>query len=257
MELAKECLGKVAITVEKDYHDINKAYDRLVIVEEKGRWRTYISRKPVPVGVRLNDREYWIPFSSLTEELITEERAILNKLKEYLINDTATTTINKLTMQNAMLSDMLTRPSVRALKIICENCQLKVIDDNDLLHSPIAIRKPIEVYDDSIMEYSDAGYYSILLSDKERFNEDFFVRTRIYLFVTWTNNRTDYSPTMSFIPDAPLTFIDDSTLHYDFSPSLVEDSYVRTVDGIKQLEFDVSGLTGNHTIKVSSEYERE
>lgn len=60
-------LGKVSITVEKDYHTLKKEYDKLVIVEEAGTFTTYISRKPVPFNVPLNDREYWIPFSSINK----------------------------------------------------------------------------------------------------------------------------------------------------------------------------------------------
>lgn len=56
-----ESLGKVAITVEKDYWDVSKKYDRLVIVEERNTYTTYISRRVVPAGKQLSDREYWIP----------------------------------------------------------------------------------------------------------------------------------------------------------------------------------------------------
>ena len=86
MESIKENLGKVAITVEKDYWSIDKAYDRLVIVEVKGAYKTYISRKPVPAGTMLNDREYWIPFSSLKEEIIADYRAWVNKINAVSLN---------------------------------------------------------------------------------------------------------------------------------------------------------------------------
>lgn len=79
MDIVKECLGKVAVTVEKDYWKINKAYDRLVIVELKNQFKTFISRKPVPAGTFITDREYWIPFSSLTEEITTQYTAMLSK----------------------------------------------------------------------------------------------------------------------------------------------------------------------------------
>lgn len=69
MEIKKECLGKVAITIEKDYHNSNRAYDKLVIVEKEGAYKTYISRKAVPADTPITDREYWLPFSSLAEEL--------------------------------------------------------------------------------------------------------------------------------------------------------------------------------------------
>lgn len=69
MELYLDKLGKVAVTVEKGYWSINKVYDKLTIVERQGVFGTYISRKPVPSGIELTDRNYWIPFSSLKEEI--------------------------------------------------------------------------------------------------------------------------------------------------------------------------------------------
>lgn len=52
-------LGKVSITVEKDYWNINKCYDKLVVVEKENDGG-YLSRKPVPVGISIYNREYWI-----------------------------------------------------------------------------------------------------------------------------------------------------------------------------------------------------
>lgn len=62
MKLVKEYLGKVSITVEKDYWTSNKSYDRLVIVEVLNVG-CYISRKAVPRGVQYSNREYWIRLS--------------------------------------------------------------------------------------------------------------------------------------------------------------------------------------------------
>lgn len=62
MKLVKEYLGKVSITVEKDYWTSDKSYDRLVIVEVLNVG-CYISRKPVPRGTQYDNREYWIRMS--------------------------------------------------------------------------------------------------------------------------------------------------------------------------------------------------
>lgn len=69
MESVIEKLGKVSVTVEKDYHNSEKEYNKLTIVEEQGAFKTYLSRKPVPVGIELTNREYWIPFSSVLESI--------------------------------------------------------------------------------------------------------------------------------------------------------------------------------------------
>ena len=63
-------LGKTSITVEKDYHSSNKEYNKLTIVEEQGAFKTYLSRKPVPIGIELTNREYWIPFSGVLESIV-------------------------------------------------------------------------------------------------------------------------------------------------------------------------------------------
>ncbi len=69
MESIIKKLGKTSITVEKDYHSSKKEYNKLTIVEEKGTFKTYLSRKPVPIGTELTNREYWIPFSGVLESI--------------------------------------------------------------------------------------------------------------------------------------------------------------------------------------------
>lgn len=69
MESVIKKLGKTSITVEKDYHSYKKEYNKLTIVEEEGTFKTYLSRKPVPVGTELTNREYWIPFSGVLESI--------------------------------------------------------------------------------------------------------------------------------------------------------------------------------------------
>lgn len=84
MELEIDKLGKVSITVEPGYWNINEDYDKLTVVEKEGIFGTYISRKPVPAGTSLTDREYWIPFSSLKEEIIVDYNAFIDKYKDVL-----------------------------------------------------------------------------------------------------------------------------------------------------------------------------
>lgn len=70
MESVIKKLGKTSVTVEKDYHSSKKEYNKLTIVEEEGAFKTYLSRKPVPVGIELTNREYWIPFSGVLESIV-------------------------------------------------------------------------------------------------------------------------------------------------------------------------------------------
>ena len=69
MESVIKKLGKTSVTVEKDYHSSKKEYNKLTIVEEEGTFKTYISRKPVPIDIELTNREYWIPFSGVLESI--------------------------------------------------------------------------------------------------------------------------------------------------------------------------------------------
>lgn len=57
-------LGKISITVDKDYYNATKPYDRLVIVEKENDG-TYISRQAVPANTSITNREYWIPLVTI------------------------------------------------------------------------------------------------------------------------------------------------------------------------------------------------
>lgn len=104
MQLQIDKLGKVSITVEQNYWDINKDYDKLTVVEKEGVFGTYISRKPVPAGVVLTNRQYWIPFSSLKEEIIINYNAFLDTYGEQLA--TAQDDIKTLIDEVAVLSSL-------------------------------------------------------------------------------------------------------------------------------------------------------
>lgn len=86
MRLQIDKLGKVAITIEKDYWDINKDYDKLTIVEVKHKFGTYISRKPVLRGTDIDNREYWIPFSSLQESIVIDYNKFIEECTKTINN---------------------------------------------------------------------------------------------------------------------------------------------------------------------------
>lgn len=90
-----ERLGKVSITVEKDYWNKNKPYDRLTIVERQGTRTAYLSRKVVPIGVEITDRNYWITISKWNDipyeivqelgdspELVISQKVVTLKINE-------------------------------------------------------------------------------------------------------------------------------------------------------------------------------
>ena len=77
MKLSKVNLGKVAVTVDGDW-DNTKDYDKLTIVLDRNVYKTYISRRPVPAGTVLTNIRYWLPFSSLTEEIVLDYITFVN-----------------------------------------------------------------------------------------------------------------------------------------------------------------------------------
>lgn len=100
MKLKTENLGKVAITISKDYWDISKDYDKLTIVPYKdsndakvnSTFATYISRQPVPAGTMLTNTNYWIPFSSVKEELAIDYKQYKDIINE-IVNQANTNSI--------------------------------------------------------------------------------------------------------------------------------------------------------------------
>lgn len=88
MKLQIDKLGKVAITVDKNYWDISKDYDRLVIVEKENIQVAFISRKPVPAGTNIFNREYWIPIAKWVEVVSEFGTSLELTLSQKFITDT-------------------------------------------------------------------------------------------------------------------------------------------------------------------------
>ncbi len=166
MQLYKTNLGKVAITIDKSYWDINKDYDKLVIVEKQGEFKTYISRKPVPAGTSINDREYWIPFSSLNEKILIDYNKHLNELnieiKDYINQiDTNKNNVNKLITlinNNPYINFIKTKNTNEGIEIIGERY------DSDKNKSEVKILIPL------ISEEETKGL--IYKEDWKKFKED-------------------------------------------------------------------------------------
>lgn len=99
-------LGKVAPTFEGAF-DPTKPYDRLCCVFDSESGSSYISRKPVPIGIKIYDINYWQPLAigsnrlPLTETFGNDSfRAMTQKFltelwnKQYAFNDNVETQLN-------------------------------------------------------------------------------------------------------------------------------------------------------------------
>lgn len=71
-------LGKVCLTVE-GYWSIDKEYEKITIVNNAAE-NSYISKKDVPIGIELTNKEYWQPIASKNVKLY--KLNIINELTE-------------------------------------------------------------------------------------------------------------------------------------------------------------------------------
>lgn len=100
MKTNKIKLGKVSITIDKEPWDINKDYDRLTIVELENAYCTYISRKPVPSGIDIENTEYWMLFSKYTKTYNSNE-GVFN-MSKYLKLKNEEDNLVKLSLEQAV-----------------------------------------------------------------------------------------------------------------------------------------------------------
>ena len=123
-----ENLGKVAPTFEGAY-DENLEYNRLCCVFDAQSGTTYISRRPVPMGVKIYDTKYWQPLSiganriPLAESMGNDSfrsmtQAYLTQLwnKQYEFNDTVKGAV-ALAQEAIDAIELLSRDQQEALKL--------------------------------------------------------------------------------------------------------------------------------------------
>lgn len=128
MKSVIENLGKVAPTFEGAF-DNTKSYDRLSCVFDNKTGSSYISRRPVPVGIDIFNNKYWQPLSigtnriPLTESFGTDSfRAMTQKFltelwnKQYEFNDTVKNAV-ALSEQALDAIELLSRDQQEALKL--------------------------------------------------------------------------------------------------------------------------------------------
>lgn len=78
MKTIKQYLGKVSITCNGRW-DINTEYDRLCFVYNNV-FDSYISKKPVPVGIELEDEMYWQPVAHLRADIADDYVRLLSEI---------------------------------------------------------------------------------------------------------------------------------------------------------------------------------
>lgn len=129
MESVIKKLGKTSITVEKDYHSSEKEYNKLTIVEEEGTFKTYLSRKPVPIGTELTNREYWIPFSGVLESITFD---YLKFKKDYASG--------KAIEDNAIITRHILNRNIKRIKIALKAISEEEIDNDAIIERTIKDR---------------------------------------------------------------------------------------------------------------------
>lgn len=128
MKSQTDNLGKVAPTFEGAYNE-NLEYNRLCCVFDNLTGSTYISRRPVPIGIKIYDTKYWQPLSigsnriPLTENFGTDSfrsmtQNFLTKLwnEQYKFNDTVKGAV-ALAQEAIDAIELLSRDQQEALKL--------------------------------------------------------------------------------------------------------------------------------------------
>lgn len=80
MRTEKEELGKVSLTADGQW-DINNHYERLCLVHD-GYFASYLSRKEVPKGILLTNKEYWQPIANLRDDVRVDYETFKKWIKE-------------------------------------------------------------------------------------------------------------------------------------------------------------------------------
>lgn len=177
MKLAKQDLGKVAITVEKEYWNSIRAYDRLVIVEVLGVG-CYISRKPVPAGIQYDNRDYWIRMSKYNGDTPTPTPGEFPIVTEF--GDNVDVTIAQKTITDKFTDvddDLLGIHDTLNINFESIEHRLERAENGDIP----AINQSIDNVEDTLLEALTAKLY---ISD---FNQ--FVNEEYTTFKTHTNSR--------------------------------------------------------------------
>ena len=129
MESVIKKLGKTSVTVEKDYHSSEKEYNKLTVVEEQGTFKTYLSRKPVPIGIELTNREYWICFSGVLESITFD---YLKFKRDYASGNALE--------NNAIITRHILDRNIERIKIALKAISEEEIDDDAIIERTIKDR---------------------------------------------------------------------------------------------------------------------
>lgn len=90
MQQYKKNLGKVSLTSEGAWA-INKSFEILSIVYDENTKQGFISRKDVPIGVDINNREYWMPLNvsgyADNNIIILSEKTSDTNIKSYTLEE--------------------------------------------------------------------------------------------------------------------------------------------------------------------------
>ena len=186
MRLQTDNLGKVAITIEKDYYIPDKSYDKLTVVQVKDKFATYVSRKPVPIGACINNREYWIPFSSLKEDVVLDYNAFKDKYgKELVLIKDRLNTLEEISFRYLQLEDKV--------KELTELAEVNIEKSDDLIERSQAIIEhaennkavlnslPSQILNNTRVEYiqqSDENKLNIVQSEYTKQNDGTYIKQR-------------------------------------------------------------------------------
>lgn len=237
MEAVKINLGKVSITVCRDYWNIDKEYDRLTIVERQSTHTCFLSRKPVPAGISIANREYWIQFSTWQDipyEIVQEfgnssELAISQKVLTQKFAEVEQDIANILNGTSDIMD--------RNIHLSQAQINTKLIEAANTVNSRIAAAIDAAADEEDLASVNVEGTYVLKFKDKV-YNP--LVYSGIGRKILRKNIVNDVNTLVQSMMQTSNTIY---IIQYDFT--LGEDI---TIPENCVLKFDGGSIIGNHTI---------
>lgn len=214
-------LGKVSVTAE-GLHSLSKPYERVSIVHD-GLYSSYISRKDVPIGIQLNNEEYWQPIASLKEEF----RADLIVIRKDIL-DAIADVIKKLKNSRIVVANEADRNAL-TINEVAPGCEVYELDTERtyILDTIIANTnaKTWHIESDGLIDsepkYELSGTYDELVADRARCDQFGNVIDQTYL-TTAAVNEFIKKNVEKHLTNIGAVILPESIKPSDLSPAVLE-----------------------------------
>ena len=272
MKLQIDNLGKVAVTVDKNVWSIKKDYDRLTIVSAPNNEGCYISRKPVPAGTVLTDRNYWIKFSSLKEEIVIAYNAFIDKYKTLLDNMQNDISILELMVQDAtsvdrdaiealirsIVQQMIAAGDIVDIDAVIDAIEAKLSDGVKVIDGVLSSDAAISVRDETASSEVEGEilYYPKAAGTKGSFifkcTDDTYGTPPVY-FKDWFGSEAYFDEDEDYLPSKNKIFVlRNNSKYYYYDGDTLQEFVTQAALATILDDFDITPFLvhGNNGVKV-------